>query len=78
MGSRETQSIDSHPASASFSEKGSFKNTDPAIPVKSGARKVKTVASDSDRYCREKYMPKRPKNLSKVYMSKGSPMMLNG
>ena len=50
MGSSETQLIDLPPASASFSENGSFRNTDPAIPVKSGARKVKTVASDSDRY----------------------------
>jgi hypothetical protein len=43
--------------------KFSPKKIDPAIPVQNGARKVRTTASDRDRYCREKYIPKRPKKL---------------
>jgi hypothetical protein len=35
----------------------------PEKAVKIGARKVNTVASDNDKYCREKYPPERPMNL---------------
>jgi len=42
---------------------GSLRNTDPEKPVRIGIRKVSTVASDNERYFKEKYTPKRPKNL---------------
>lgn len=42
----------SHPAKASLSVKVSFSNMAPAIEVVKGARNVRTVASDSERYCR--------------------------
>lgn len=35
----------------------------PVKPVKIGTMNVNTVASDSDKYCKEKYIPEIPKNL---------------
>lgn len=55
-----------HPARASLSVNFSFSKSEPAMPVHSGARNVRTVASDSDRYWREKYTPNKPKNLEGV------------
>ena len=52
-----------HPASNSLGEKGSLRNKAPEKPVKVGVRNVNTVASDNDRYFKEKYMPQRPVNL---------------
>ena len=43
-----------HPAISSFFEKGSFKKIALAIPVKMGDKNVRTEASDSERYLREK------------------------
>jgi hypothetical protein len=43
----------SPPANASFLEKDSFRIKAPAAAVHMGARNVKTVASDKDRYCKE-------------------------
>jgi hypothetical protein len=40
-----------------------LRNIAPENPVRIGARKVNTVASDNDRYCREKYIPERPTKL---------------
>ena len=40
-----------------------MRNTAPEKPVKIGTRNVKTVASDNDKYCKEKYTPQRPVNL---------------
>ena len=51
------------PASTSPIERDSFRNTAPEKPVRIGAMKVNTVASDNDKYCKEKYIPERVKNL---------------
>ena len=40
-----------------------MRNTAPEKPVRIGTRNVNTVASDNDKYCKEKYTPQRPKNL---------------
>ena len=52
-----------HPASTSPIERDSFRNTAPEKPVRIGAMKVNTVASDNDKYCKEKYIPETIKNL---------------
>jgi hypothetical protein len=52
-----------HPARISLRERGSLRNIAPEKPVRTGVRNVNTIASDNDRYRREKYNPKRPKNL---------------
>lgn len=54
------------PARSSFLENGSFRKIALAMPVKMGARKVRTVASDRERYLREKYTPNRPKKLRRA------------
>ena len=40
-----------------------MRNTAPEKPVRIGTRNVNAVASDNDKYCREKYSPDIPKNL---------------
>jgi hypothetical protein len=40
-------------------EKGSLRKIAAENPVRIGAMNVKTVASDNDRCCREKYIPER-------------------
>ena len=45
--------VHSRPASSSLRESGSLRRVYPETPVNSGARNVRTVASDSERYCRE-------------------------
>jgi hypothetical protein len=42
-----------------------LRNTAPEKPVRIGVRNVNTVASDNDKYCKEKYTPETPKNLGK-------------
>lgn len=44
--------MDLHPANTSFRVKVSFSNSAPAMAVVIGLKKVKTVASDSERYCK--------------------------
>ena len=44
-------------------EKISPRNIAPEAAVHRGERKVSTVASESERYCSEKYTPISPKNL---------------
>jgi hypothetical protein len=51
------------PENVCLREKGSLRNIAPENPVRIGVRKVNTVASDNDRYCREKYIPERPTKL---------------
>ena len=51
------------PASTSRIERDSLRITAPEKPVRIGAMKVNTVASDKDKYCKEKYIPERVKNL---------------
>lgn len=56
----------------SLLENFSPKKNAPEKEVKRGARKAMTVASDSERYCSEKYMPNSPKKLGEEneYFSK--------
>jgi len=35
----------------------------PVKPVRIGDRNDSTIASDNDKYCKEKYIPDRPKKL---------------
>lgn len=42
------------PARTCFKVRCSFKKTAPATAVNMGARKVRTVASERERYCKEK------------------------
>jgi len=49
----------------SLREKGSLRKIAPENPVRVGAMNCNTVASDNDRYCREKYNPERPMKLEK-------------
>jgi hypothetical protein len=53
----------SRPAKTCRREKDSPRNTAPVKTTHTGARKVRTVASDSDRCRSERYSPDRPMNL---------------
>jgi hypothetical protein len=43
--------------------KGSLRNIAPEIPVRKGTKNFNTIASDNDKYCKEKYVPERAVNL---------------
>ena len=45
--------LDIHPANASRNENASWRKRAPAMAVNIGDKNCKTVASESDRYCRE-------------------------
>ena len=53
----------SQPVTIPLSERNSFRNIAPENPVRIGARNFSTMASDRDRYVREKYKPESPANL---------------
>jgi len=44
-------------------ERGSFRNIAAEKPVRIGAMNFNTIASENERYCREKYVPEIPRNL---------------
>jgi len=51
-------------------EKGSLRKIAPENPVRIGVMNVNTVASDKDRYWREKYSPERPTKLRMTWTEK--------
>lgn len=53
----------SRPAAICLSERDSLRKITPEKPVRIGARNFNTIASDKDRYSREKYIPERAVNL---------------
>ena len=63
MSNRDPEEQNSQPAKASLREYDSLKNMYPASAVVIGDKNVNTVASESDKYCKEKYTPNNPKNL---------------
>jgi hypothetical protein len=44
-------------------ERGSFRNIAAEKPVRIGAMNFNTIASENERYCKEKYVPEIPRNL---------------
>ena len=52
-----------HPANVSLRERVSLRNTTPEKPVRIGKMNANAVASDTDKCCREKYVPQTVKKL---------------